>query len=210
MTTTLFLVRHGETAWNAEGRIQGHLDIPLNETGLAQAAAVGRRLVNEGFDAIYSSDLVRAYRTASPVVANPDRDIIRDPRLRERHLGVLQGLTGEEALAKQPAAWKAFKSRDPAALLEGGESLGTFSRRITDFVRDVLQSHAGGRVLVVTHGGCLDAAYRHALGLPLSTPRDFPIYNASVNALTHNGGKWNVARWGDISHLPRELSMDDG
>jgi probable phosphoglycerate mutase len=209
MKTTLYFVRHGETEWNVEGRIQGHLDIPLSDIGLLQAAALGRRLASETFDAIYSSDLIRAYRTASPVVANPDNEIVRDPRLRERHLGVLQGLTGEEALAKQPVAWKAFKSRDPATLLEGGESLGAFYRRITDFVRDILQSHAGGRVLAVTHGGCLDAAYRYALGMPLSVPRDFPIYNASVNALTHDGGKWNIDGWGDMSHLPRELSMDD-
>ncbi len=95
--TTLVLVRHGETAWNVEGRIQGHLDVPLNETGLAQAAAVGKRFRSERFDAIYSSDLIRAFRTASPVVANPEVDIIRDPRLRERHLGVLQGLAATKA-----------------------------------------------------------------------------------------------------------------
>ena len=209
MTTTLFLVRHGETAWNVEGRIQGHLDIPLNDIGLAQAAAVGRRLAGERFDAIYSSDLIRAYRTASPVVADPDKDIVRDPRLRERHLGVLQGLTGEEAIGRQPSAWKALKARDPAMALEGGESLGEFARRIVDFIREAVQIHAGGRVLIVTHGGSLDAAYRHATGMPPSAARDFPIYNASVNVLSHHNGKWNIDAWGDIGHLPRELSMDD-
>ncbi len=209
MTTTLFLVRHGETAWNVEGRIQGHLDIPLNEIGLAQADAVGRRLAGEAFDAIYSSDLIRAYLTASQVVANPDRDIVRDPRLRERHLGVLQGLTGEESIARQPAAWKAFKARDPAMALKGGESLGEFARRILDFIQEVLQIHAGGRVLIVTHGGSLDAAYRHATGMSPSATRDFPIYNASVNVLSHRNGSWKIDAWGDISHLPRELSMDD-
>lgn len=207
--TKIMLVRHGETAWNVEGRIQGHLDIPLNETGRAQAAAVGRHLVRENFDAIYSSDLIRAFRTASAVVKAPGEDIVRDARLRERHLGVLQGLTGEEALAKHPAAWKVFKSRDPALLLEGGESLGEFSQRIVGFVEEMLQVHAGGRVLVVSHGGALDAAYRHATGMPLSIARDFPIYNASINVLSRRDGKWNVDAWGDISHLPRELSMDD-
>lgn len=209
MTTKLFLVRHGETEWNVEGRIQGHLDIPLNEIGLAQAAAVGKRLAGEKFDAIYSSDLIRAYRTASAAVENPDKDIIRDRRLRERHLGVLQGLTGEEAIARQPSAWKAFKTRDPAMALEGGESLGEFARRILDFIRESVQIHAGGRVLIVTHGGSLDAAYRHATGMLPSATRNFPIYNASVNVLSHHNGKWNIDAWGDISHLPRELSMDD-
>jgi 2,3-bisphosphoglycerate-dependent phosphoglycerate mutase len=208
-TTTLVLVRHGETAWNVEGRIQGHLDMPLNEIGLAQAASVGRRLGAESFDAIYSSDLIRAYLTASPVVADPENDIIRDRRLRERHLGVLQGLTGDEAVARQPAAWKAFKSRTADLPLAGGESLGEFSRRVVDFVEDVRGRHAGRRVLIVTHGGVLDAAYRHATGMALSAIRDFPIYNASVNVMSHDGGRWKIESWGDVSHLPQELAMDD-
>jgi 2,3-bisphosphoglycerate-dependent phosphoglycerate mutase len=207
--TTLVLVRHGETAWNVEGRIQGHLDIPLNETGLAQAAAIGMRLGAEKFDAIYSSDLIRAYRTASPVVVNPEGAIVRDHRLRERHLGVLQGLTGEEAAARQPDAWKAFKSRDAGLALAGGESLGEFSRRIVGFVEEIIDRHAGDRVLIVTHGGALDAVYRHATRMPLSATRDFTIYNASVNVISHDGGRWSIESWGDISHLPQELAMDD-
>lgn len=207
--TTFVLVRHGETAWNVEGRIQGHLDIALNDLGVAQAEALGKRLVRERFDAIYSSDLMRAYHTARPTARDPDRSIIKDQRLRERHLGALQGLTGDEAATKQPDAWKAFKSRDSDLALSGGESLGEFSRRIVQFVEDVLDKHAGGRILVVTHGGVLDAAYRHAAGMPLSASRNFPIYNASVNILSHDGGRWNVESWGDVSHLPQELAMDD-
>ena len=207
--TKLVLVRHGETAWNVEGRIQGHLDIPLNDIGLAQAAAVGARLSGENFDAIYSSDLIRAYRTASPVVVNPEIDIVRDERLRERNLGVLQGLTGEEAVIAQPAAWKVFKSREADLALAGGESLGGFSRRILDFVEKILVAHAGRRILAVTHGGALDVVYRHATRRPLSAPRDFTIYNASVNVISVNGGRWAIESWGDISHLPQELAMDD-
>jgi probable phosphoglycerate mutase len=208
-TTTLVLVRHGETAWNVEGRIQGHLDIPLNEIGLAQAAAVGRGLRAGSFDAIYSSDLIRAYRTASPVVANPANDIIREPRLRERHLGVLQGLTGDEALVSQPVAWKAFKLREADAPLEGGESLRVFSNRILGFLEEVQARHAGRRILCVTHGGALDAAYRRASGMALAAKRDFPIYNASVNTIVCEDNRWKIERWGDVRHLPRELAMDD-
>jgi len=206
MITTVVLVRHGETAWNVEGRIQGHLDISLNPLGLAQAAAVGKRLAGERFDAIYSSDLQRAYSTALPAAGDAAR-IVREPRLRERHLGVLQGLNGEEALERHPGAWSAFKSRDPEAALEGGESLGEFARRTVDFVEEARLRHAGGRALIVTHGGLLDAAYRHATGMPLSKPRDFPIYNASINVLSHDGRAWRVDAWGDVSHLPR--SLDD-
>lgn len=207
--TTFVLVRHGETSWNVEGRIQGHTDIALNGLGVAQAEAVGKRLAREPFDAVYSSDLIRAYHTARPTVPDPDRTIIKDQRLRERHLGVLQGLTGEEAMTKQLAAWRAFKSRDPDLELAGGESLGEFSRRVVGFVEDVLDWHASSRVLVVTHGGVLDVAYRHATGMPLSASRNFPIYNASVNVISHDDGRWKIESWGDVSHLPRELAMDD-
>ena len=208
--TTVMLVRHGETAWNVEGRIQGHLDIPLNDIGLAQADAVGRRLRAESFDAIYSSDLIRAFRTASPVVANPETDLSREPRLRERNLGVLQGLTGHEAKASQPAAWDVLKSRDPELPLEAGESLGEFFRRAVNFVDEMVARHAGQRLLLVTHGGVLDAAYRHATGMPLSATRDFPILNASINVISHDGRRWSLQSWGDVSHLPQELAMDDG
>ena len=207
--TTFVLVRHGETAWNAEGRIQGHLDIPLNDLGVAQAEALGKRLGRERFDAIYSSDLMRAYHTARPTARDPDRSIVKDQRLRERHLGALQGLTGDEAMADQPTAWKAFKSRDPDLELAGGERLGEFSRRIVGFVEDILDKHAGSRVLVVTHGGVLDAAYRQAVGMPLSVSRNFPIYNASINILSHDKRGWRIDSWGDVSHLPQELAMDD-
>jgi probable phosphoglycerate mutase len=208
--TTVMLVRHGETAWNVEGRIQGHLDIPLNDIGLAQADAVGRRLRSESFDAIYSSDLIRAFRTASPVVNTPETDIAREARLRERNLGVLQGLTGYEAKDSQAAAWKVFKSRDPEMQLEAGESLGQFHRRAVDFIDEMLARHAGQRILLVTHGGVLDAAYRHATGMALSATRDFPILNASINVISHDGRRWGMQSWGDVSHLPQELAMDDG
>ena len=112
-------------------------------------------------------------------------------------------------MAGHPDAWKVFKSRNPELALEGGESLGEFSRRVVGFVEDVLNVHKGGRVLAVTHGGILDAAYRHALGMPLSVSRDFPIYNASVNVLCHDDRGWRIESWGDVSHLSQELAMDD-
>ena len=115
--TVLTLVRHGETQWNAAGRIQGHLDIPLNATGLAQAAAIGERLGGEAFDAILSSDLERALQTVRPIVRHSEQTLIREARLRERHLGVLQGLTGEEAAMRHPQAWQAFKARHPGLLV---------------------------------------------------------------------------------------------
>jgi probable phosphoglycerate mutase len=208
-STSLIMVRHGETAWNAQGRIQGHIDIALNELGEAQAEAVGKRLACEHFDAVYASDLQRAYRTATPAVRQAGGTIVKDRRLRERHLGVLQGLTGGEASAAHPAAWQVFKSRNAELPLEGGESVSEFSRRVVAFLSDMADRHEGKSILAVTHGGVLDAAYRHALGMPLSAVRDFPIFNASINRLRHDHRGWHIESWGDISHLPQELTMDD-
>jgi 2,3-bisphosphoglycerate-dependent phosphoglycerate mutase len=200
-TTEIILVRHGETVWNAEGRIQGHLDTPLNTVGLTQAAALGARFKAEPIQAIYSSDLDRAYRTAQPIAAHDNRIIQLEPRLRERLLGVLEGLTRDEAMDRQPLAWGTFKSRRPDEPLEGGESLRAFFDRITDFLSEICERHRGERVLLVTHGGVLDAAYRQAVGIPLDEPRNFPVFNASVNILMHDNPTWRIERWGDVDHL---------
>lgn len=203
--TELILVRHSETAWNAESRIQGHRDIPLNARGLAQAAALGQRLGAERFDAVYSSDLQRALQTALPLVRHRAADIRLEPRLRERHLGVLEGLNREQAILSQPVAWQVLKTRQADAPLAGGESLGIFFARAVGLLRELVERHAGHRVLLVTHGGVLDAAYRYVKALPLDALRDFPVHNASRNIL-HYDGEWRVALWGDVSHLSAETS----
>ncbi|MEQ1880131.1 MAG: histidine phosphatase family protein [Burkholderiales bacterium] len=205
--TEIMLVRHGETAWNAEGRIQGHLDIPLNSTGLAQAEAVGQRLAAEEFHVIYSSDLNRAYRTALPIGLN--RPVERRAELREQHLGVLQGLTHAEAKIRHREAWESFTTRSTLQPIEGGEGLAVFATRVMDFIDECVRKHSGERLLLVTHGGVLDVLYRHAHGKPLSSPRDFPIYNASINVLRHCEGSWLAVSWGDIDHLAQERALDD-
>lgn len=209
MQTLLLLIRHGETAWNVEGRIQGHVDQPLNDIGLAQARAVGNRFRAETLDCIYASDLTRAMQTARPVADATALTIVPDRALRERHLGVLQGLTGDEARTRTPAAWTVFRSRAPEADLEAGESLAEFSTRVLAALERIARENAGKRIAIVTHGGVLDAAYRRARGMPLDVPRDFPVYNASVNLLGFDGVRFEVLRWGDVSHLPEELSLDD-
>lgn len=197
--TEIVLIRHGETAWNADRRIQGHLDIPLNDVGHRQAEALGRRFRSEAFDALYSSDLQRALLTADRI-AGQRSPVRQDSRLRERHLGVLQGLTRAEALARHASAWEAFKRRQPDEPLEGGESLGAFSRRVQEFLQSVCRLHSGQRVVIVTHGGLLDAAYRLATGRAMDASRDFPILNAAVNTLIHQG-RWQLKNWGDTGHL---------
>lgn len=199
-TCTLCLVRHGETPWNTESRLQGHIDIPLNETGIAQARAARASLAGVRFGAAYSSDLERARRTAEEIVADPTA-IVLTPQLRERHYGAFQGLTYAEAESRHPEAYQRFKRRDPDfAFPEGGESLRAFAARIAGMLNEIAARHAGEHVLVVTHGGVLDIAHRIAAGKPLEAARDFTIPNASLNWIGHDGRGWQLISWGDTRH----------
>jgi probable phosphoglycerate mutase len=210
LTETRFIVvRHGETAWNAETRIQGHLDSPLNEEGLAQALLLAERLAHEHFDQLYCSDLGRVLQTAQPLVDRTGKRPLLSPRLRERNLGVFQGLTGAECQRDWPQDYAHFHARDPDHAMPGGESIRQLYARVSGFFDEAAAAHPGERLVAVTHGGVLDALYRHATAMPLDRVRDFPIYNASLNWLRHSNGRWSVERWGDISHLTRDATLDD-
>lgn len=210
MTATEFIVvRHGETAWNAEGRIQGHLDSPLNEEGLAQALLVGECLAKERFDAFYASDLARTCQTAQPLADRTGMQPRLSPQLRERHLGIFQGFTGRECQEKFPEDYGRFQARDPDHVVPTGESIRQLYQRIDAFFEHLAATHPGQRLVVVTHGGVLDALYRKAKAVPLEQARDFPIFNASINRLQSAGGVWQVLQWGDIAHLTRDAALDD-
>ncbi|HYL17834.1 MAG TPA: histidine phosphatase family protein [Burkholderiales bacterium] len=208
-TTEFIVVRHGETAWNAEGRIQGHLDSPLNEEGLAQALLLGDRLARESFSQLYSSDLGRALQTVQPIADRSGLRVTRDVQLRERHLGIFQGLTGIECEHRSPESYARFKARDPEHVIPEGESIRQVFERVSRVFTGLLLRHAGERVVVVTHGGILDALYRFVNQVPLGKPRDFSIFNASINIVRCDEGRWTMVRWGDISHLTRDAALDD-
>ena len=205
---TISHVRHGETAWNTERRLQGHIDIPLNPRGLSQAEATARSLARAGerFAALYSSDLQRARQTADAVARAHQLAATHDARLRERHYGVLQGLTFDEAALHQPQAWQHFKRRDPMVALDGGgESLAGLAARVHGALEEIAARHAGETVVVVTHGGVLDIAHRLATGKPLEEARDFAIPNAALNWIEHTAGSWRLLAWADESHLTDAL-----
>lgn len=198
----LCLVRHGETSWNVERRLQGHLDIPLNDNGRAQAVNTARHLRTLDFDAIYSSDLQRAWHTAGAIAAHAPHPVRPEPRLRERHYGIFQGLTYDEAAARHPEAYARFKGRDLEHPIPGeGESLADFADRVNAALTQIARHHRGQQVLVVTHGGVLDIAHRLAAGKPLDSQRDFTIPNAALNWIEHEAGGWRLIAWGDESHL---------
>lgn len=207
--TELILVRHGETDWNVERRIQGHTDIPLNETGLTQADAIGERFLGERIDVLISSDLGRAMQTANPIAKACGLPVVRDARLRERRLGVLQGKSIDEARELTPNAYEVFRSRITDAALDGGESLAEFAQRVTETLMDLARVHRNKRIVAVTHGGVVDIAYRLANNTPLDAPRLFPIHNASVNTLRASAAGFELVSWSDISHLADQSAMDE-
>lgn len=199
--TRFCLIRHGETDWNAEKRVQGQIDIDLNRTGQAQARAVADGLQGHEFSAIYSSDLRRALQTARIAMADRGIAVSPAPTLRERHFGFLQGLTAAEASVINPAAHHLHRMRDPDQAFETGETLRSFAERVLAGMTALAQRHAGETVVAFTHGGVLDVVYRAATGRPLEAPRDFTLGNAALNWVEFNAGRWQVISWGDSRHL---------
>ena len=211
MTTTRFcLVRHGETDWNAERRLQGHTDIELNARGLAQATQMAKALkkIDFQFDVLYTSDLLRAKQTAKAIECLYSVSAVSHSSLRERHLGVLQGLTISEAPALEPELWQAHLSRDIHQELQGGESILQFSNRIRSSLEEIQDKHAGKTILIVSHGGALDMMYRMASNQALDSEKVVAVPNASLNWISHDGSCWKVDRWADTSHL-QSLALDN-
>jgi len=203
--TRICMVRHGETAWNAEGRVQGQLDIPLNEVGRAQARATAEVLAGHDFSAIYSSDLLRVRQTAEPTARRLALPVALDAALRERHYGMFESLTYVEVRERFPEQYARFRDKDPDFDFEGGESLRGFADRSLLVVKALIERHAGEQIVVFTHGGVLEMVYRHAKAAGLSSPRDFEIPNAGINWIEVTPAGWLVPAWADISHLAAAL-----
>jgi probable phosphoglycerate mutase len=203
--TELILVRHGETAWNRERRMQGHVDTVLSQAGREQAAALAERLARMRFAALYTSDLRRARDTAGAIAARTGHAVLCDPRLRERAFGLFEGLTVEEIRARYPLEFERFSARDPDFTVPGGESARAFRRRTLECLEEIARRHAGATVVVVTHGLVLDAVYRLACGLPHDVPRGVPLLNGSLNRFAWDGQRWRLEAWGDVAHLEPAL-----
>ena len=151
--TTFLLVRHGETDWNFERRVQGHADRPLNDTGRAQALALADELETEPIDVVYSSDLVRAHETARIVAERKGLEVTALRDLREKHFGTWEGLTDREVLARFPDARRGHWG--------DAETAEEVAARVLGALRRIADAHPHGRVLVVSHGGPLRAVLHH-------------------------------------------------
>lgn len=200
--TRICLVRHGETEWNAERRLQGQIDIALNPIGLRQARAAGAWLRREaGIAALYASDLKRAWVTAECIAEALGLAPRPAPELRERCYGIFQGLTYDEAKRKYPETYAAFERRDPDCDFEIGETLKAMFTRVTARLQTLAAAHAGQSIVVVVHGGVLDIVNRFVRGNPLTTARDFLIPNAGLNWIVQEGGQWRIESWAQTHHL---------
>lgn len=208
--TEVLLIRHGETAWNAIRRLQGHLDIPLNEEGARQAAALGRVLRDEPLDAIISSDLQRACQTAQAIATPRGMTVQLDSGLRERCYGAFEGMLYTEIGQRYPDAYAAWQAREIDARFPPGvhvaETIREFSQRVTGTITRLLAKGRYRKVALVAHGGVLECAYRAAQGLGFAHKRDFDIFNASINRFHWDGQMLNILQWGEVSHLS-ELEM---
>ena len=199
--TRVLAIRHGETAWNADARIQGHIDIPLNAAGHWQAGRMAQSLACEGIDAVYSSDLARARQTAEALAQVVGRTPVLEAGLRERHFGHFEGRNYHDLDREQPEQAARWRRRDPEWSPEGGETLIAFSARVLATATRLLAAHPGQTVALVAHGGVLDCLYRAATGLDLQAPRTWQLGNASVNRLLYTGEVFTLVGWADDAHL---------
>ncbi|MCZ6547912.1 MAG: histidine phosphatase family protein [Deltaproteobacteria bacterium] len=197
----LIVVRHGETEWNLEGRRQGHLDSPLTAMGRAQGEALAQRLAKYKFSSLYSSDLGRAYQTAKLISESTGHTIVVDQRLRERNLGIFQGLKGDEIHKAYPEELLLHKTGGPDYIIPQGESARQQAQRNISCLEEFAKKHTGEVIVIVTHGGVLNALFRHILSIPLEAPRRFEFMNASINIFSCGKGNWMLQTWGEISHL---------
>jgi probable phosphoglycerate mutase len=209
-TTHIVLIRHGETAWNAERRLQGHIDIALNPEGRRQAGAVAEALAGERFDTVISSDLQRALHTAEAIAAAHGLAVRTDPALRERCFGGFEGLLYADIEQRFPAEFAAWQARTIDALMPPGarnaETFRQFNDRVLAAILGWAAAMPGQSIALVAHGGVLECAYRAATGLPLETPRTFAVLNAGINRFTVDKGQLRLASWGEVAHLaPRTL-----
>jgi probable phosphoglycerate mutase len=199
--TRIIAIRHGQTAWNAETRMQGQLDTPLDALGRWQAQQLAQALAHEPIDAVVASDLSRAMDTAAPLAGARALPVQRERGLRERSFGLFEGFTYADIARHWPDDTARWRARDPAFAPPKGESLAAFYERCVGVAERLIDQHAGRVVVWVTHGGVLDCLYRAAARVPLDAPRTWTIDNASINRLLHGDQGLMLVGWGDTGHL---------
>jgi broad specificity phosphatase PhoE len=210
--TKLFLVRHGQSAGNAEGRFGGHSPTPLSKLGFEQAELTAKALSKEKIDVIYSSDLLRAVQTAEPLAKLIGREIITSTAFRERNVGVLEGLTFDESKQAYPDDYYALVNRNIHHVITKGESYTHLLDRITVELRNIVQAHRGHRIAVFTHTGALCFMTLHLLGAIHRSTKQTPwiiTSNCGINRFELRGPRnVRVLALNDTRHLSQITGND--
>ncbi len=201
--TRILAIRHGETLWNVDSRIQGHLDIGLNETGRWQAERLGMALKDEPITAIYASDLSRAHDTALAVSRRTGVPVQAEPGLRERSFGEFEGRTFAEIETALPEQAQRWRQRDPSFTPAGGESLLMLEARVLSVAGRLAAQHPGEQIALFAHGGVLDILYRAATRLDLQAARTWTLGNTAINRLLWSPEGFSLVGWADVQHLSK-------
>jgi 2,3-bisphosphoglycerate-dependent phosphoglycerate mutase len=200
-STRILLVRHGETDWNAAGRIQGHSDTPLNAAGRRQSRRVAQRLASEPVRALYSSDLARAFETATIIGESLALTVVTSARLRERSYGAWEGLTSAEIQVRYPEQFAMWRARSTDFAPPQGETRSQLLTRALDDLQAIARRHVREVVAVVTHGGLCYVLINHILGSVDGDQREFTFGNASIHTLEATGDRWSVTSLNEVAHL---------
>jgi 2,3-bisphosphoglycerate-dependent phosphoglycerate mutase len=200
-STRIILVRHGETDWNALGRLQGQTDMPLNAAGREQARRAAQRLASEPVRGLYSSDLARASETATIIGQPLGLTVVASPRLRERCYGAWEGLTSPEIQAHYPDLFAQWRARVPDFAPPQGETRSQLLSRALTELQSITRRHVGEVVVVVTHGGLCYVLINHILGSVDGDRREFTFGNASIHTLEVTGDQWVVIAMNETAHL---------
>ena len=203
--TRIIAIRHGETAWNVNARIQGHLDIPLSAKGRWQAERLADALRDEPITAIYASDLSRAWETAQYVGHTQGLPVIKEVALRERDFGDFEGKTFAEIEVLLPEQSLRWRKRDPEFYPAGGESLVALHTRVMEVAERLAALHPGELIALVGHGGVMDVLYRAATRLNIQAPRTWTLGNAAINRLLWTPEGFTLVGWADTQHLDEDV-----
>jgi probable phosphoglycerate mutase len=210
--TRIIAVRHGETAWNVDTRIQGQIDIALNDKGHWQAARLGEALADEAIARIYTSDLSRAQATAQAIACKTSDPVAREvqlhPGLRERGFGIFEGQTHAQIAQQWPAENLRWKQRDPHFAPPGGETPEQLRDRVARTLAELAHPHVGEQIVLVAHGGVLDMLYRLATQQDVGAPRTWELGNAAINRLLWTPDALTLVGWADTRHL-EDAGLDD-
>lgn len=201
MATEITMIRHGETIWNTEQRIQGQLNSKLTENGVLQAQLVGNALAKRTFDVLISSDLERAAETARIINTKLSLPHHFNANLRERSFGKLEGMTFAEMKEQYPDEFLAYKKRDPEYVIPKGESIQQLYTRVTSAIEDIAHKYPNSKVLIVSHGLVLEMMMYKTFAISLDKPRAFSINNSSISSFNIDGNNWFLKEWGVIEHL---------